>query len=298
MGYMATNEWMFIYQGSWESLISRRGGYIDTVKYIAQFGTAFLSNAGEWGTPAYPHPKYFTNPNYHPTSAKFPPGHATPRQLFLDIKNERSECRLFPYISPCVDNITAEWDPITGNPVHLSWYEGHWENLYASIYALIDQFGLDVIDGFFMDQMAEGFMTQQQILDAIVIVKGFNKYCAPNIVFPYVSNAEKILKSPWMGMGDYLFSEGASFESVFGNLQADTRRLYQYMSDKMVPMALAVEAPKGTTRAQMSIDPQYYGRWIPGYCDKINYLRQNPGLVSIIQNCNWEYDHDPAFGGA
>lgn len=290
----------FIFQHDWNKLCQRRfgGDVLAMARYVAGFGVVFPSGWAEWGTPAYPHPKAFAGA-YKPTSPPFRLKDSTSgrvwtgRDFATAVKDFNSKCRIFPYVTPQVDNVMGQWDAAIGMPPPGPWYEGKWENLFHSMWYTVEQLGDENIDGFFFDMCASTHLTEKQYLDTIAWAKGFNKYAAPNCMFPYVSNAEFALKSPWMGNGDYLFFEGFLYDSGYwqGELREDTIKLAKYMSGKPVPLAATVEAPIGTLLPQMTVKPEA-DRWLEAYILWLTHLKQ-PGLMPVIQHTDYFYSHDP-----
>lgn len=292
----ATNPYLFVFQGSWNELMHRvyGGSYPALVKDVALFGTCFISNAAEWGTPDFPHTVPFQS-LYKPASARLDIPGITTRQLFADLKMERPECRLFPYSCIVLDHVEHEWDA-GGYPPQVPWTQAYGcPNLFASLYAIEAQVGADNYDGIFLDLCGSTYLTPVQYANGVSAVKAFNKYVAANVMFPYVSNAEFALKSPWMGVGDYVFVEGLGYDSVYGDLRKESIELCKFMSGKLVPLAWTQEAPRYTTPAQMWEQPEI-GRWQETHNLALVHLRQ-PGLMPVGGHTNYEYTHKPFVEG-
>lgn len=292
-GLTETRDWAHIYANQFSS------NYQNMVAAFAGFSLLNLGSVVGWGNnhPKYPFAKHHANwANYPHTSGEFSIAGRTWQEFLTDIRLINPQIKIFIYTTPAYDDLRA-WNATTGTQTAgTDWSAGgtitnspgDWANFITTLDAMMDS-RERLIDGAYLDLMGTGNISSIDRDNAIAIVKqrGLNVMC--NILGADLANAKHICSCPFIGYGDYVYSEGFSYDSTNGSTTSASTAVAEYVSRQSgrgVRFAGVVEELFGTANAEMLTNSynNAYTHWLDGY-----------NLWGTYRQPGWMIEHQRAY---
>lgn len=288
-----TRDWAHIYANQFAS------NYQNMVATLAGFSLLNLGSVVGWGNnhPKYPFTKQHANwANYPHTSAEFSIAGRAWQEFLTDIRLINPEVKIFIYSTPAYDDLRA-WNATNGTQTAgTDWSSGgtilnspgNWENFVTTLNAMTDS-SERLIDGVYLDLMGDTNITAANRDNAISIVKARGLSVMCNILGADLDNAKFICSCPFIGYGDYVYSEGFSYDSTNGSTTAASTAVAEYVSRQSgrgVRFAGVVEELFGTTNAEMMTNGynNAYTHWLDGY-----------NLWGTYRQPGWMIEHQRAY---
>lgn len=292
-----TRNWAHIYANQFSS------NYKNMVAALAGFSVLNLGSVVGWGNnhPKYPFAKHHANwSNYPHTSGDFNIAGKTWQDFLTDIRLINPQIKIFIYSTPAYDDLRA-WNATNGTQTAgTDWSAGgtianspgNWENFITTLDAMTDS-RERLIDGVYLDLMGDTNISSVNRDNALSIVKkryGLSVMC--NILGADLDNAKFICSSPYIGYGDYVYSEGFKYDSTNGDTTANSTAVIAYMAKQAgrgVRFAGVIEELFGTTNTEMGTNGynNAYTHWIDGY-NLFGTYRQ-PGWLIEHQRAYYDY---------
>lgn len=292
-----TRDWAHIYANQFAS------NYKNMVAALAGFSVLNLGSVVGWGNnhPKYPFAKHHANWSSYPhTSGEFSIAGRTWQDFLTDIRLINPLIKIFIYSTPAYDDLRA-WNATNGTQTAgTDWSAGgtitnspgDWGNFLTTLDAMTDS-RERLIDGVYLDLMGDTNISAVNRDNALSIVKkryGLSVMC--NILGADLDNAKFICSSPYIGFGDYIYSEGFKYDSTNGDTTTNSTAVIAYMAKQAgrgVRFAGVIEELFGTTNTEMGTDTynNAYTHWIDGYNLFGTYWQ--PGWLIEHQRAYYDY---------